>query len=70
MKQLAFKEWKSGKKQQLPIEGTGQDHPAGGSPARRPPNIWTFFADSLCPYSSAWLNLNLLSEGRSNWSNS
>ena len=42
MKQLAFKEWKSGKKQQLPIEGTGQDHPAGGSPARRPPNIWTF----------------------------
>ena len=35
MKQLAFKEWKRGKKQ-LPIVVTGQDHPAGGCPGNLP----------------------------------
>ena len=43
MKQLAFKEWKRGKKQ-LPIVVTGQDHPTGGSP---PEYLDGFFADSF-----------------------
>ena len=48
MKQLAFKEWKRGKKQ-LPIVVTGQDHPAGGCPGNLPAAriFGLFFADSL-----------------------
>ena len=66
MKQLAFKEWKRGKKQ-LPIVVTGQDHPAGGClgnlPTARIFGLFCRFPLSLFISLRAWLNLNLLPVG-------
>ena len=53
-----------------PYWGNRTGPPRGGLPSSPTTEYLDFFADSLCPYSSAWLNLNLLSVGRSNWSNS